>query len=135
MNLRLLGCRTALTVWPGDDHGHDGGLAGAGGQLESDSQQLRVGFLVHAGQPVQDPPAVSAHSGSNFGEPDESFHSLDLAEERAKIAEVVLPPMQEQPGRLRRDAPVVGAGDVPPLVNTPPDLVHGGGNIVLLLLG
>ena len=51
------------------------------------------------------------------------------------MAEFVLPPVQEEPGRLRRDSPVVGAGDTPPLVNAAANLIHGGGNVVLLLLG
>ena len=35
---------------------------------------------------------------SEFGEPDRSFHGLDVAEERADGAERVVPPVLEQAG-------------------------------------
>ena len=120
---------------PRDDHGHYGRLACSGRQLQGDAQQFRVGLLVDVGQPVQGPPVRRAQPGCNLGKPDESFHSLNLAEEGAIVAEVVLPPVQEQPGGLRCNPPVVGAGNGPPLVNMPANLVHGGSDVVLLLLG
>ena len=38
---------------PGDQHGHDGGFARAGGKLQGQAHQLRVGILVGAGKVVQ----------------------------------------------------------------------------------
>ncbi len=49
------------------------------------------------------------------------------------MAELVVPPMLEQQGRLRRDTPVVGIGDGSPLVDVPANLVDSGCNVVLLL--
>jgi hypothetical protein len=31
---------------PGDEHGHDGGFPGAGGEFQSQPEQLRIGFVV-----------------------------------------------------------------------------------------
>ena len=35
---------------PGDEHGHDGGLAGARGQLQRDAEEVRVGHRIGASQ-------------------------------------------------------------------------------------
>ena len=51
------------------------------------------------------------------------------------MTEIVITPVDKQSGRFRRYAPVVGTGDVSPLVDVAPDLVHGGSNVVLLILG
>ena len=49
------------------------------------------------------------------------------------MAELVVPPVLEQQGRLRRNAPVVGIGDGSPLVDVPANIVDSGCNVVLLL--
>ncbi len=49
------------------------------------------------------------------------------------MAELVVPPVLEQQGRLRRNAPVVEIGDVAPLVHVPANLVDGSSYVVLLL--
>ena len=53
--------------------------------------------------------------GRDLGEPDGRFHRLDLAEERADAAELVMPPVLEQPGGLRRDLPLTGIGQAAPV--------------------
>ena len=42
----------------------------------------------------------------DLGQPDRRFDRLDLAEERADAAELVMPPVLEQARRLRRDLPL-----------------------------
>ena len=120
---------------PGDDHCHHGGLAGAGGQLQRRPQQRRVRLVVGVFQALQDAPFGLPEPRRDLGEPDHRFYRLDLAEERTVVAELVLPPVEQQTGRFRRDAPVAGRGYVAPLVNVPPYLVHGGGDVILLLCG
>ena len=39
---------------PGDQHGHDGGLAGAGGELQGQAQQFGVGVVVGVGQVLEE---------------------------------------------------------------------------------
>ena len=121
---------------PGDDHCHDGGLAGAGCDLEGYAQQLRVGVPTGAGEAIEDAFAGRSQLGGNLGQPDDSLDGLDLAEERAVIAEPMMAPVQEQPGGLGSNAPVVGALNVSPLIDTAANLIHRGGDeLVLLLLG
>ena len=64
--MKLLAVRVAHGVdgLPGDEHGHDGGLAGAGGQLERDAEQLRVGIAVGAGQVLEKLLADAASLGA-----------------------------------------------------------------------
>ena len=71
----------------------------------------------------------------DLGQPDRRFHRFDLAEERADAAELVMPPMLEQPGRLRRDLPLAGIGQGAPRVHVAAHLVDDRGRVVLLLLG
>ena len=49
---------------PGDQHRHDRGLAGAGGELQCDAQQVRVGFLVGGAQVFQEFRAAGTELGA-----------------------------------------------------------------------
>ena len=104
-------------------------------QFQGDTGQLRIGFLIYICQPVQDHPISHTQPGSNLGKPYQGFYGFDLAEEGTVVAEFVLPPMQEQAGRLRRYSPVVGSRYVPPLVDAAANLINCRRNVVLLLLG
>ena len=81
MNLRLLGCRTALMVCHAMIHGHHRGLAGARGQLQRHPQELRVRLQAGALQALQCLLLPLSQTRSNLGEPDQSLHRLHLAEE------------------------------------------------------
>ena len=70
----------------------------------------------------------------DLGQPDGRLDRLDLAEERADAAELVMPPVLEQARRLRRDLPLVGIRQCPPLVHVLAHLVDDRGGVVLLLL-
>ena len=117
---------------PGDQHRHDGGLAGAGGQLQGETQQFGIGVSVGIGQMVEESLAALG-LGCDLGQPDGRFHRLDLAEERANVAELVMPPVLEQACRLWRNLPLGGIRQGPPLVHVLTQLVDDRGGVVLLL--
>ena len=90
---------------PGDDHSHDGGLTGAGGQFEGDAQQVGVGLLVGVFEALEDCPALRPHFGRDFSEPDERFDGLDLAEEGPVAAEAVGAPVLQEALCFRASRP------------------------------
>ena len=120
---------------PSDQHGHDGGLAGARGQLEGEPLQLRVGVVVGAGQMVEKPPAGLARVRRHLGEPDDGLYRFDLAEERTDVAESVAPPVLQQPSSLRRHLPPARVRDVAPPVHLSTNGVDEGRMLVPLSLG
>src|SRR5690242_19981462 len=71
----------------------------------------------------------------DLDEPDGRFHGFDLAEERAYAAEIVMPPMLEQPGSFRGHLPLAGVRQGTPRINLLAHLVDDGSNVVLLFLG
>ena len=73
--------------------------------------------------------------GRDLGQPDGRFHGFHLAEERPDAAELVMPPVLEQPRRFGRHLPLAGIGPGPPAVHMTAHLVDDRGGIVLLLLG
>jgi hypothetical protein len=70
----------------------------------------------------------------DFGQPDGCFNGLDLAEEGANAAELVMPPVLEKPRGFGRDVPIVRIGDHPPLVHFLADGVDDRRMAVLLVL-
>ncbi len=120
---------------PRDQHRHHRGLASAGGQLECQSAQARVGILVGVGQVQGEARGRFAELRRHLGEPDCRLGSLDLAEERPRIAEGVVAPVLKESRRFERDAPVVRVRQRAPLVHLGPHGVDHGGVVVLLLLG
>jgi hypothetical protein len=117
---------------PCDEHGHDGGLACAGGEFQREPHQLRIGVFIRRSEMIQHTFAPVRLRG-NLREPDRRFCGFDLAEERADAAERVLTPMLQKAGGLRRDLPLTGA-QLTPCVHIAADLVDNRGRIVLLLL-
>jgi len=117
---------------PGDQHGHDGGLPGAGGEFQGKSQEFRIGVMVGIGQVVEKLPAGLAERRRRFCQPDEGLHRLDLTEERLHVAELVMPPVLKKPGRLGRYAPIVRVGDASPIVHMATEFVDLGGCFILL---
>ena len=73
--------------------------------------------------------------GRDLSQPDRSFNRLDLTKERTNAAEVVVPPVLEQPRRFRSHTPVIRVRQVAPLVNLVAKLIDDGRGIVLLLFG
>ena len=49
---------------PRDEHRHDGGLAGAGGELQREPHQFRIGVLVRAGEMVEQALAAASDCGA-----------------------------------------------------------------------
>ena len=91
---------------PGDQHRHDGGLSGAGRQLERQPGEVRVGVVVGVRQMVEEILADPARARRHLDEPDGGLYRLDLAEEGPNAAEPVVPPVLEQAGRLRGHLPL-----------------------------
>ena len=108
VNCLLLRPAHGVDGLPGDEHGHDGGLAGAGGQLQRQAQQLRVGVVVGVGEVLEERacpalPMCGATSVSQMASrPPRPGRRTGGCRER------VVPPVLEQARRLRRDLPVVG---------------------------
>ena len=118
---------------PGDEHGHDGGFAGAGGELEGEAEQFGVGLGVGFLDALD--VARAAAAGRDFGEPDHRFDGFDLAEEWAHAAEVVAPPVAQEAGGFRRDAPVALVGECAPALDFAADVGDVGGDVLVLLVG
>jgi hypothetical protein len=119
---------------PGNQHGHNSGLASAGGQFQRQPHELRVGIVVGIGQVFQERFSGISSVGGDLGEPDDGFNRLHLAEEWPDVAERVMPPMLQQTSGLGYHLPVVGIRQAAPLI----DLLSNGINncrmVVLLRL-
>src|SRR5580658_5427322 len=98
--------RKAGAALPGDDHGHNGGLARSGGELQGHAHQLGVCGDVGVGQILQEALARFAHLRGDLGQPDGGFNGFDLAKERANVVELVVAPVLEKALRIRGDFPV-----------------------------
>ena len=119
---------------PRDDHGHDRGLAGAGGELQREPAQVGVRLIVGLAEVLHKLPS-GAEIGRDFGQPDHRLHRLDLAEERADVVEPVVAPMVQQPSRFRRYAPLTEVCQRPPAVDGVAHAVDRLRQLVLLVLG
>ena len=120
---------------PGNQHGHDGGLAGSGRQLEGQPRQARIGFEVGHGEMVEKALAGATGPRRHFSEPDGGLQGLDLAEEGTNAGESVVPPVAEQTGRLRGDLPLLRVWKFSPPIDLLANVVDDCGVLVLLLLG
>jgi hypothetical protein len=69
---------------------------------------------VHAREMVQQTFAT-LRLRRDLGEPDGGLGGIHLTEERADAAELVVPPVIEKTGGLRRDLPLTGIGKSPAL--------------------
>ena len=92
---------------PGDQHRHDGRLAGARGELQREPLDLRIRVGVDRLQVVEQSFA-RRQMRRDFGEPDRRFDRLDLTEERSDAAELVMSPVLKESCRLRRHLPLAG---------------------------
>ena len=106
VNLLAAGLADGVDRLPGDDHRHDGGLAGAGGQLQRETHQFRVRAVVGIGEVLEKPLARFAQLRGDLGQPDRGFHSFDLAEEGANIAELMMTPMLKETCSVGRHLPI-----------------------------
>ena len=134
---KLLGAPSAYGVdgLPGDQHGHDGGLASPGGELEGQAHQLWVGVAVGIRQVLEEAFAGLADLGRDLGQPDGGLDGLDLAKEGADAAEGVMAPMLEETGRLGGDPPMIRVRVLAPAIHLLAKGVDDGGVIVALILG
>ena len=75
---RVFGVGEFVQRLPGNEHGHDHGLAGAGRHLEGNAEETGVGALVGHAQRVVDPRVVLARC---LRQVDGRLQRLELAEE------------------------------------------------------
>ena len=92
---------------PGDDHGHDNGLAGACRHLERNAVQQGIGSGVGCAKVFANPGVAAV---GKFGEVDGGFEGFDLAEEEAALAVGTLPVFEQGAG---------GVGDAVVIAETP----------------
>ncbi len=118
---------------PGDEDGHDGGLAGAGSEFQREPHQLRVGDSVGRREMVKQALAVLG-LGCDLSQSDRGSHCPHLAEERTDTAEPVIAPVLKNAGRLRSDLPLIGIGQGTPCVHMTVDFIDDR-LVVLLLFG
>ena len=116
---------------PRDQHRHHGGLAGAGGELERQPAEAGICLLVGGLQALHELPALASGTGGNLGQPDHGLHRFDLTEERADVAELVVPPVFQEPRGLRGDPPL-GAGQLAPLVHAVAHALYHPHQLILL---
>ena len=119
---------------PGDEHGHYRRLARAGGKFQRKPHQLGIGVPVRRSEMVENALAVFGE-WCDLGEPDRGFHRLHLAEERPDTAELVMAPMLQQAGRLRRDLPLIGIRQGTPGIYMTAHFIDDRRGVVLLFLG
>ena len=117
VNFLLSGPTHGVDGLPRDQHGHDGGLAGAGGQLQRQAHQFGVGIVVGIGEVFEELSSGLASCGRDFGQPNGGLNRLDLAEEWPDAAELVVPPMLQQAGGFRRDVPSVWIRQCSPFIH------------------
>ena len=117
---------------PGDQHRHDGRLAGPRGEFQREPLDLRIRVGVDRLQVVEQSFA-RRQMRRDFGKPDRRFDRLDLTEERTDAAELVMSPVLEKSRRLRRHLPLAGR-QVAPRVDLPAHLVDDRREVVGLLL-
>ena len=98
--------------------------------------ELRVGVVVGARQVLEEAACRPCDVRRDLGQPDGRLDRLDLAEERADAAELVMPPVLEQARRLRRDLPLVRVRQARATASTLlAHLVDDRRRVVLLRLG
>ena len=118
---------------PGDEHGHDGCLAGAGSELEAEAIQTGIRPLVRGSQ-VFEEATPGCRPGCGLDQPDRGLHRLDLTEKGPDAGRGVVAPVVQQPGRLRRDLPLVRR-QLAPGIDDPPQVVDDRRRVVLLAVG
>ena len=120
---------------PGDDHRHDRGLAGAGGELQGQPREAGVGFLAGGVHLIDELLPLLAERRSHLGQPDRGLHRFDLAEEGPDIAEPVAAPVLEEPRRLGRHPPRGRVRQFAPPIHAVAHAADEGRQVVLLGAG
>ncbi len=130
---RAAGAANGIDGLPGNEHGHDGGLAGSGGEFQRKTHELGVGVIIGIGQMIEETLAGFTAGWGDFGQPDSGFDGLQLAKERANVVEFVAAPMLQKMSGFGRYLPIVRIRPASPLVDMMAKFVDdGGGRIVLL---
>ncbi len=117
---------------PRNDHRHDSGLSCAGGQLQRQTNQFRIGFVVGIGKMLNELLASFACLRSYLGQPNEGLNCFDLAKERPNTAKSMVPPVLKQAGCFRSNLPVAGVWPASPLVYVAAKLIDDWCRVILL---
>ena len=117
---------------PRDEHGHDGGLASAGRELEREPSKAGVRLFVGGREMVEESTAFVAGTRRDLGQPDSGLCRFDLAEEGADVAEPVVAPMLQEPSRLGSHPPPARVRNRPPRIDLAPESVDDLHQLVLL---
>ena len=117
---------------PRDNHGHDGGLAGASREFQCQPVEAGIGLFVGRIEMIEKSAPLSAELRRNLGQPDDRLDGFDLTEEGPDIAETVMPPMLQELGGLRRDAPLARVRQPSPGINAATKVVDDVRQIILL---
>jgi hypothetical protein len=88
-----LGSPRRVDGLPSDDHGHHGGLPGAGSQLQRQAHELRVRVSVSVGNVVKERLARLPRLRGDLRQPDYGLQRLHLAEEGPNVTELMMPPV------------------------------------------
>lgn len=102
-------------------------------QFQRQTREFWVRIIVGIGKMVQQALSSSLRL-CRFGQPNNGFHRLHLAEERTDTAKIVVSPMLEQASRLGSDLPLVWMQS-PPLVHMLAQFIDEWGGIILLRCG
>ena len=114
-----LGMPNRIDGLPGDQHRHHRGFACAGRQLERQAGQPGIGVIVDVFEVFQETTAKLAFPGRYLGKPDGRFDRFDLTEEGPDVTEWVVSPVLKEAGRYRGYLPLVGVGDLSPVIDLP----------------
>ena len=135
VKFRLVGRLTALTVCQAMSIAITVVLPAPVASLSASRARSGFACSIHVVEPLENLAHLAAATlRRDLGQPDRRLDGLDLAEERADVAEVVLTPVLQQARRLRRDIPLrLGRGA--PDVYLPSQHVDGRRRVVLLLFG
>ena len=115
VNRRLPGWRTALMVCHAISIAITVVLPAPVASLSAKPGEAGICRLVGRLQALHELPALASGAGGNLGQPDHRLYRFDLTEERTDVAELVVPPVVQQPRGLGGDPPL-GAGQPAPLV-------------------
>ena len=130
-----VGAADGVDRLPSDEHGHDGGLAGPGSELQRQPGQVGICLFIRLFEMFEKRASGVAERRRDLAQPNHCLHRFDLTEERSDFVESMMPPVLEQPRRLRRYPPLAGLRQRPPTAHGIADAVNRLREFVLLAFG
>ena len=131
VNLPLRGPARRVDGLPGDQHGHDGGLAGARGQLERQPLQAGVGVVVAFCRCLRNSLPPRLRGATSLSQTAVSTASIWQKKGRRPLKRLA-PPVPQQAGGLRGHLPFACIRYAPPALDLQANAVDDARMIVLL---